>query len=210
MKRFKAFTCMVVMCLMALTFAACDMKGNEEKKDELDYCKDVTENEITFYSDGSILEIAVVDMSDLKDTADLSDYVKTQVAGFNKAAGVDKISLLQFKEEGKTFKTAIKYSDLETFNKFNGCDFNLSIYKSQDLDAITGTAATLTDATNGKTVGSAEIKSESLMMLTFDKKYLVKAEGGKILYTAHGAEKYGDGALYNETEDLAVVLFEFK
>lgn len=210
MKRFKTFTCMVLMCLMALSFAACGNKGNEDQKDEIDYCKDVKENEITFYSDGSILEIAVVDMSDLKDTADLSDYVKTQVAGYNKAAGVDKISLLQFKEEGKTYKTAIKYSDLETFNRFNGYDFKLSIYNSQDIDAITGTSATLTDAENGKTVGSAEIKNEGLMMFTFDEKYLVKVEGGKILYTAHGAEKYGDGALYNETEDLAVVLFEFK
>ncbi len=210
MKRFKTFTCMVLMCLMALSFAACGNKENEDQKDEIDYCKDVKENEITFYSDGSILEIAVVDMSDLKDTADLSDYVKTQVAGYNKAAGVDKISLLQFKEEGKTYKTAIKYSDLETFNKFNGYDFKLSIYNSQDIDTITGTSATLTDAENGKTVGSAEIKNEGLMMFTFDEKYLVKVEGGKILYTAHGAEKYGDGALYNETEDLAVVLFEFK
>ena len=47
-------------------------------------------------------------------------------------------------------------------------------------------------------------------MLVFDTKYLIKVQNGKILYTAHGAEKYGDGALYNDTEDLAVVLFAFK
>lgn len=210
MRKFKTFTCMILMCLMILALAACGMNGKEESKEEKDYCKDVKENEITFYQDGSILEIAVVDMSDLNDTTDLSDYVKTQVQGYNKAAGVDKISLLQFKEEGKTYKTAIKYSDLETFNKFNGYDFKLTIYKSQDIDALSGTAATLTDAANGNTVGSAEIKNEGLMMLVFDTKYLIKVQNGKILYTARGAEKYGDGALYNDTEDLAVVLFAFK
>lgn len=213
MKKKKLVAVCLAMTFIFSAFTACKRNDIKEETKETDYIEKANKDQLTLYQDGSILEVSVVDMSGIDDTSDLKEYVEVQVAGFNKAEGVDKASLLQYEENGKLVKTAIKFSSLDAYNDFNKFDFDLQIYKATSTDADAVITATYTDAKTSQTVNSYDVDGEGLMMLTVDKPYIIKIDDGKILYTGKGAKVVvsgGEDAAEVEEGKEGVILFQFK
>ena len=126
------FSKAVLLLLLIAMLSGCRKDVASEEVPDQDYIGSVSENTIRIDSDGKILEIAVEDYSGVDyNVGELKTYIQKEINAFNKEKGVDKITFLQIRNEGKTVKTAISYSDLSSYNAFNHTDMKLTVYSAE-------------------------------------------------------------------------------
>ena len=98
---------------------------------------DIDTNTLKLSMNGSITEISCENYKEANiDVSSLEQHVKTEIDNYNSERGASKISLVEYKEENGVVKTAIQYSDLDTYNEFNNTDYTLSLYSVAEVDRI--------------------------------------------------------------------------
>ena len=130
---------LLLMFSLVLPLAACGKKEADTTEiiKEQDFIGTTSENTIRLSQNGAVTEIAVEDYADVEyKLPDLEKYIRDQVAAFNREKGVDKVAFLQIREEGTVIKTAISFSDIETYNAFNHMNVQLSVYNASTADQI--------------------------------------------------------------------------
>ena len=134
--------CGALILAMSFSLTACGKKKEEvssesEIIEHISFIGDVNENTIKVSPNGIITEISVEDYtgSDI-DTTAIEAYVNTEIDKFNKDKGENVITLLEIDADQAKVRTAIQYSDIYTYNEFNGYDITLSAYNSEEPDKI--------------------------------------------------------------------------
>ena len=103
----------------------------EEKIIPVSVMGDITENTLKISPNGTILEIACEDYKDTSvDVSNLSNFIKSEVDEFNYKNGEEKVKFIEYNEENGFVRTALQYSDINSYNEFNSLDVQISLYKA--------------------------------------------------------------------------------
>lgn len=135
----KSIRFVLIMLFICFSFAACGDKKDEEEKPgkkapEKDYIGQITEDTIKMNGDGSLIEIACDDYSDVTfDYSSLENDIKKEIDDFNQKNGTYDVSFLQFSKDGSKIRVAVRYLNIEAYNKFNGTDYSLEIYDAKKI-----------------------------------------------------------------------------
>lgn len=125
-----------------LILTGCSLFNKEEEEVEpavnnTSTIGDINTNTLKLSMNGSITEISCEDYngSDI-DISGLEKHVKSEIDDYNSQRGASKINLVEYKEKDGIVKTAIQYSDLDTYNEFNHTDIILSLYSVSEADKL--------------------------------------------------------------------------
>lgn len=133
-------TLRLILCFTLLIFTLCACGKKEEEKPEYvrpDVFEGYDETTIVLKADGSILEIAIEDYNSAGiDYSDIKQYIDGQIDSANNASGTNNISLAGFADEAGVVRVAIEYTDINSYNSFNGLDNILSAYDKEACDEI--------------------------------------------------------------------------
>ena len=98
---------------------------------------DITENTLKLSMNGSITEISCENFQEEGIAAEnLEQYITNEIDTYNETRGASKITLVEYKEEDGVVKTAIQYSDLDTYNDFNNTDLEISVYNKAEVERL--------------------------------------------------------------------------
>ncbi len=160
------------------------------------YIGDISENTLQLSSNGTMIEISCEDYSDVNiDISGLEAYVNEEIEAFNKEHGVNKVSLLEYIEEDGLVRTAIHYSDINTYNEFNSLDVTLVLYDSDLADDV------------AKAEAEAKIKAKPVVTteeVEIDEEALAEA-GYSIEDIETGAVEESSGELATATDAVATL-----
>ncbi|MCR5215182.1 MAG: hypothetical protein K6E10_12275 [Eubacterium sp.] len=141
-KSIKTFGVMSAL-LFSLSGCASFIKSDDETTTEdtpverVSLVQDITENTLQLNSNGTLMEISCEDYSDQGiDINGLEDYIKAEIDAYNNENGLSKMSLVEYQEENGFVKTAIQYSDINTYNDFNLMDIMISLYDKEEADEV--------------------------------------------------------------------------
>lgn len=228
----KKYFYLIVSITLLLAFTSCGKKGDDKPEYvRPDIFEGYDDSTLILKADGSITEIAMQDYngSDV-DTTGLKSYVESEIKNANSKLGSENIAMTDYFDDSGVIKAAIHYTDINSYNYFNGSDYEMSgfdpekcdiavpidgIFDASVTDATSGDAeteiveATFTDASDKSVKRSSEI-SRSYMMLILDDKVDVTFEDGKVLYYNSKVSKgKGDNNVKCSGEGKAVIVFEF-
>lgn len=132
-----------ITCILALTLAltACgkkkDTQENNQPVDHVSVIGNVNENTVKISPNGIITEIAVEDYAGTNvDTSSIESYVKGEIDKFNGKRGACDITFMEIDIDGTVVRTCIQFSDIATYNEFNGYDIQLTKYDPKQPDEI--------------------------------------------------------------------------
>lgn len=153
--RFRKAAVLLLGAVLCIGLTGCG-KSKDKEPEKTDYIGNVTQDTITLYGDGSIIEIACEDYSGVAfDYSDLEQYIKDEVADYNSRAGQDKITFLQYSDEGGVVRTALQYSDMDTYNDFNKTSYWITDYDAALCDEL-AQAKIKADRKDSETSGGTE------------------------------------------------------
>ncbi|MCR5147824.1 MAG: hypothetical protein K6C35_02530 [Eubacterium sp.] len=121
---------------------ACGNKEEEKTEEKKivppkDYIGSIDKDTLKMNGDGSILEIACDDYSKVDfNISTLESDLKQEIADYNEKNGKTDISFLQYRNDSGVIKVAIKYLNIEAYNKFNGTDYRLEMYSPDAIQKI--------------------------------------------------------------------------
>jgi uncharacterized lipoprotein YehR (DUF1307 family) len=138
MKKFRKATAMLfVTAVLCIGLVGCGKKKEEETLSETDYIGSTSVDTISLNGDGSILEIACDDYSDVTfDYSDLEQYIQDEISSFNSQNGADKVTLLQYQDVGGVVRAAIQYADWDSYNAFNGTGYTVVDFDAEYCDLL--------------------------------------------------------------------------
>ncbi len=126
--------------LLCLAFALCGCGKKEadtEVIEEQDLIGTTAENTIRISENGAITEIAVEDYTgSTYKLTEIRQFIRDEVAAFNQKKGVEKVSFLQIRDDQGIVKTALSYSDINSFNEFNQMDVRLTVYSAETANQL--------------------------------------------------------------------------
>ncbi len=139
-KRIYRTLTILMVWVMVLTFSSCGKKEEvttESIPVETDYIGTTSRNTIRIDASGGVLEIAVEDYTGIEyKIEEIKAYIQGEVDAYNRKLGVNKINFRQIMNEGNVVKTAISYTDLETYSDFNRMSVKLQNYNAATADRI--------------------------------------------------------------------------
>lgn len=181
----KVLVLSMAVSLMLGSVVGCGKKVEEtnEKIPEVNYVGSATSNTLTLYPDGSLMEVACEDYSDANFLyQDLQNYIDTEINSYNQKEGVSKISLLQYQDAFGLIKTAIKYSDFDTYVSFNNMEMKLTAYDVNQADEIAKEEAEkrlqISSSTDTTSNVKHEISAEELAEAGYSLEQIQAAEEG--------------------------------
>ena len=144
----KKIITLVLALTLILSLAACG-KTEEEKPEYIrpDIFEGYDESTLVLRADGSILEIAIRDYNSAGiDYSNVKEYITGQIDSANSASGTNNISLTGFTDEAGIVRVAIEYTDINSYNTFNGLDMVLAAYDKDVCDEIARAYAPIPEA----------------------------------------------------------------
>ena len=203
---------LVMLCSTACTLPFKSAESAEEDNEvSFDNLKDYEKDTLIFEKDGHLTEIAVDDYSSENfEYDDLEQYIKNSVDQFNLKESARKITFLDYSDDGGIIRSAIRYSNVDAYNKFNNFKSEFSLYDAEKINEKFSegelyVVATFTDATGGDAL-STDITGPGLMMYMTDEAIDFKVDGGKILYVKNGSFS-GDGSVVTNGNGQAIIVF---
>ncbi len=128
---------------IAVLLTGCDFfKKQEEEEYEpavnnTSTIGDINTNTLKLSMNGSITEISCENYNESGvDISGLEKHVRNEIDTYNNDRGASKINLVEYKEDNGVVRTAIQYSDLDTYNEFNHTDIFLSLYSVSEVDKL--------------------------------------------------------------------------
>ena len=173
----------ILSVLMIFSLVGCGKKQEEEEEEYVrpSVIGEINENTLKLSPNGTLLEISCEDFNGSAiDTDGLEEYINSEIDEYNKKAGVNKISLVEFQEQDGVVKTAIQYSDVATYNSFNMMDLDINLYDADKAyDIMMEDMATSTDANQiVMTATPTEINVEELAEAGYDLSEIEAMENG--------------------------------
>ena len=173
----------ILSVLMIISLVGCGKKQEEEVEEYVrpSVIGEINENTLKLSPNGTLLEISCEDFNGSAiDTDGLEEYINSEIDEYNKKAGVNKISLVEFQEQDGVVKTAIQYSDVATYNSFNMMDLDINLYDADKAyDIMMEDMATTTDANQiVMTATPTEINVEELAEAGYDLSEIEAMENG--------------------------------
>ena len=215
MLKLKKNVILILAAALVLCQAGCTLpflKGQKNDEDvSFDYTGKYEMDTLIFEGDGHLTEIAVDDYSSANfQYDDLEQYIKNSVDQFNLKESSKKIAFLQYTDDNGIIKSAIRYSNVDAYNKFNNFESEFSLYDAEKINEKYSSGemyvvATFTDATGGDAL-STDINQPGLMMYMTDEAINFKVDGGKILYVKNGTFS-DDGSVITSGRDRAIIVF---
>lgn len=195
MKNFKKYIFLFVILLISL-----GMLGGCKKKKQ-DYIGDTKVNTFTVNEDGTILEIACEDfLSTGVDVTTLKDSLKDEVKKFQETNGENSAQLLQYKEEDKFVRVAIRYDSLASCNMFNNTNYRNESATILPDDLI------VYDLSGNETLVS-EIGKDSYKVFLIDGDYTLTINGGVLYYNSHVTVGGTNNTVVTDGVDTAVLIY---
>ena len=215
MLRMKKNVIMLLAALMVLCQAGCTVPfrigQSEDEEASFDYTGQYDMDTLIFEKDGHLTEIAVDDYSSENfEYGDLEQYIKNSIDQFNLRESSKKITFLQYSDDNGIIRSAIRYSNVDAYNKFNNFESEFSLYDAEKINEKYSSGelyvvATFTDAT-GSDALSTDISQPGLMMYMTDEAISFKVDGGKILYVKNGTFS-DDGSVVTNGRGQAIIVF---
>ncbi len=98
---------------------------------------DISKDTIKLSMNGSITEISCENYKeDGISVIGLEEYINNEINVYNESRGASKVTLIEYKDDGSVVKTAIQYSDIDTYNEFNNTDVNISLYNKSEVSRL--------------------------------------------------------------------------
>ena len=141
----KKLLAMTLAAAMLTGFSACTNPFEEPDPEPLteeayvapSLLGDTTENTLVFRSDGTLMEISVEDYNGTDiDVSGLETYIKDSITEYNSSNGANRLSMLEYEERDGVVRTAIQYSDINTYNNFNMVDILIDEYDKDAADEV--------------------------------------------------------------------------
>ena len=142
MKNIKSKICAALILVMTFSLTSCAFLEKDEEPttpavNNTSTIGEVGANTLKLSANGSVTEISCEDFaSEGIDTTGLEKHVKSEIDNYNTERGASKITLVEYKEEDGVVRTAIQYSDIDTYNEFNNTDIFLSLYSIKEADRL--------------------------------------------------------------------------
>ena len=141
----KKLLAMTLAAAMLTGFSACTNPFEEPDPEPLteeayvapSLLGDTAENTLVFRSDGTLMEISVEDYNGTDiDVSGLETYIKDSITEYNSSNGANRLSMLEYEERDGVVRTAIQYSDINTYNNFNMVDILIDGYDKDAADEV--------------------------------------------------------------------------
>ncbi len=125
----------VLVMTMTLSLFACGKKKEPEEEvvEKKSFINDINENTLMVNANGSLIEISCQDFDGI-DISNLEAHINQEIENYNNEMGVVKLSFLEYIADQNRVRTAIQYSDLDTYNDFNNLDVQLTMYSVSMVD----------------------------------------------------------------------------
>lgn len=161
-KSYTKYICLVLIMTLIMGLTACGKKKDDGPVEKISVIGDVNETTLKLNANGSVIEIACEDFAHNEaaiDTSTLEDFIKSEIDKYNAEAGGTKITFLEYKNEDNFVRTAIQYTDIDTYNSFNLMELAMSEFNKEAADKIVkDEQASLTDA--AKSIDMEEMSEE--------------------------------------------------
>jgi hypothetical protein len=171
-----------------------------------DYIGDVNTNTMTVNEDGSILEIACQDFSGVTyDISGLEDTIKSEIEDYRTKNGETddnaSVELLQYENENGFVRAAIRYSNLDNYNRFN----NTSYTDGSASDVAADTK--LTDL-GGNEVVLSDVINDGFRAFTIDGDYTLTVNGSVLYYNSNAVKGSGGSTVVTDGLGTAVIIYQ--
>jgi hypothetical protein len=195
------FGILVITVLLLLT--GCKKKFLE--KDE-DYLGDIRTNTMTINADGSVLEIACQDFSGVTyDISGLENTIRSEIEDYRTKYGETEdnasVKLLQYENQNGFVRVALKYTNLESYNKFNNTGYTDGSASSVASDMK------LTDL-GGNEVVMSDIINDAYRAFTIDGDYTLTLNGSVLYYNSDAVMGGNGNTVVTDGLGTAVIIYQ--
>lgn len=161
-KSYTKYICLVLIMTLIMGLTACGKKKDDGPVEKISVIGDVNETTLKLNANGSVIEIACEDFAHTEaaiDTSTLEEFIKSEIDKYNAEAGGNKITFLEYQNDDNFVRTAIQYTDIDTYNSFNLMELAMSEFNKEAADKIVkDEQASLTDA--AKSIDMEEMSEE--------------------------------------------------
>jgi hypothetical protein len=179
---------------------------NKKKLFGEDYIGDVNTNTMTVNEDGSILEIACQDFSGVTyDISGLEDTIKSEIEDYRTKNGETddnaSVELLQYENEDGFVRAAIRYSNLDSYNRFNNTSYTDGSASDVAADMK------LTDL-GGNEVVLSDVINDGFRAFTIDGDYTLTVNGSVLYYNSNAVKGSGGSTVVTDGLGTAVIIYQ--